>query len=384
MARVSPALSVWTSWQWPRCQWSGRHRPLARAGGILSAALALAAVLAASPALAQPGGWVDPASGIEFVRITHPGNAPWTGGGFNNNRGAVGYEFAIGRFEVTSAQWVEFFNAAFDRPRTDRIPHVQAPFAWGGVFAPPQTPGGRRWAVPEGNELRPVGGISWRTAAIYCNWLHNGKGTDREAFLNGAYDVSTFGVLSGRFTDQLTRHADARYWIPSLDEWMKAAHYDPSKVIPDGTTGGWWEYSNGSDTPFVYGPPGVLVNGQPATANAGWDDFTYPGLNPYTVPLGAYAGVTSPWGLLDVAGATSEWTEGYFQIPDEPLPTDRLFEGSAWRGGGGLDRAGFSGGEWPGLPDTDFGLRVATHVPSPATIALGFVTMMIIARRRRS
>ncbi len=104
----------------------------------------------------------------------------------------------------------------------------------------------------------PTGGITWRTAAVYCNWLHNGKGTNREAFLSGAYDVSTFGYIGegGGFTDQLTRSEGATYWIPSLDEWMKAAHWDPDRNGENQP--GWWMYGSASETPFIYAPPPSL------------------------------------------------------------------------------------------------------------------------------
>jgi hypothetical protein len=253
---------------------------------------------------------IDPLSGIDFVTITAPGNAPWLGdGGPADNRvyghGGVNYEYRIGRFEVTSAQWVEFFNAAYDRPANDRIPHLIPPDFWGGIPTTPTHPEGQRWTTTPQTAMRPTGNIDWRMAAMYCNWLHNGKSLAREAFLDGAYDVSTFGGSPLGFTDQLTHHPNARYWIPTNDEWMKAAFFDPSRPNSDGTTGGWWFYSNSSDTPYVYGPPGVLVNGQLATANAVWDPGEY-SLNPFLVPLGAYTGVTSPWGLFDVAGATKE------------------------------------------------------------------------------
>ncbi len=65
---------------------------------------AAAIILAiASPALAD----VDPLSGIDFVRITHPGNAPWAGDGTPDDRaisrGGVDHEYNIGRFEVTTS-----------------------------------------------------------------------------------------------------------------------------------------------------------------------------------------------------------------------------------------------------------------------------------------
>ncbi|MBL9000834.1 MAG: hypothetical protein JNK25_06825, partial [Phycisphaerae bacterium] len=65
------------------------------------------------PALAQP----DP-SGIEFVTVGAPGNPAYAGPDNNNlvtGRGSVPYEFRIGRTEVTTAQWVEFYNAFYGR-----------------------------------------------------------------------------------------------------------------------------------------------------------------------------------------------------------------------------------------------------------------------------
>ena len=172
-----------------------------------------ATVCLTTPALADGG--VDPLSGIDFVRITHPGNAAWAGNGTPNDRaigrGGVNYEYSIGRFEVTTSEWVQFFNAAYDRPQSQWLPHLAAPSDWGAVATTPTTPGGRRWSVPAGNEMLPTGNISWRMAAMYCNWLHNDKGTAQEAFLNGAYDVSTFGYVGNIFTDQAAHHPDARY-----------------------------------------------------------------------------------------------------------------------------------------------------------------------------
>jgi formylglycine-generating enzyme required for sulfatase activity len=346
-----------------------------------------------SPARAD----IDPNSGIDFVRVGAVGNAAWTGGGiYVNNRGRVDYEYSIGKFEVTTTQWAEFMNAAFDRPSTDRIPFVWTPQIWSVQPTTPTAPGGQRWNVPAGREMLPVGGVDWRTSAIYANWLHNDKATNREAFLSGAYEVSTFGYVgSGSgFTDQLTRSPGARYWIPSLDEWMKAAHYDPNKPNADGSVGGWWMYANGSDTRFVYGPPGVRCtttgprgpdpNGPFATSNAGWEDFDFPGYSPFNIPLGAY-GVTSPWGLLDVSGGTAEWTEGAIQLTGEQYPRQRLIEGSGRDGPAAGDMLwSAAGSSAPSIPFPDVGLRIASSVPSPGFGSLGLVLIgMSLGRRRR-
>ncbi len=329
--------------------------------------LTTAALLAATTtALAD----IDPLSGIDFVRITHAGNTPWPGTGTpddrTSGRGGVNYEYHIGRFEVTTAQWVEFFNAAYDRPVADRIPHLAPPSFWGGVPVTPNTPGGLRWQVPAGNEMLPVGNISWRMAAIYCNWLHNNKSSAREAFLDGAYSVSTFGYFGNIFTDQAAHHPGARYWIPTWDEWLKAAHYDPHRYGEE--QGGWWLYPNGTDTPLVYGPPGVEVNGQLAQANAGWW-MSFPGYNPDLVPLGAYAEVTSPWGLFDVAGGSAEWTESILTGPG--LPPTRFVDGSA-RAFGPLARDALTqfSSDFPSFSPFDLGFRIASSVPAPGTSAL--------------
>ena len=235
----------------------------------------------------------------------------------------------------------------------------------------PNNPGGQRFTVPAGHEMIPVGGVDWRTSAIFCNYLCAGRSTARAGFLSGAYNVSTFGYFNGgdRFTDQLTHTPGAAYYIP-LDEWMKAAHYDTNRNGPG--QGGWWLYSNSSDNPYVYGPPGFLVNGQLATANAGWDDITVPGRDPFSVPLGAYPGVTSPWGLFDVAGGASEWLEEADTIPGDTLPISRLFEGSAWAAPIGRDDpAGYVGGaNSPTFFGYDMGFRVAAAIPTPASLAV--------------
>jgi hypothetical protein len=353
----------------------------------VSAAIGLSLVCLAAKARAD----IDPRSGIDFVRIGAVGNQPWMGQNPPNpmdpaiGRGDVDYSYFMGRFEVTTSQWVEFFNAAYDRPASDRIPFVQIPTHWGAVGAAPTTPGGIRWAVSPGQAMHPVGNISWRTAATYCNWLNNGKSTDRAAFMNGAYDVSTFvDTLGGRFTDQLTHNAGARYWIPTYDELLKANHYDPDKYGLG--QGGWWEYSDGTDAPGVGGPPGLTVNGRPTTGNFGWDSRNFPGHNPFNVLLDAYPDVTTPWDMLDASGATAEWTEeAFYPSIDEP-PNDRIYLGSAWGTTGALaDHIARGGGsESPDFSASNVGFRIASSVPAPGACSLGLGLLLWgVLRRRR-
>ncbi|MBX3410761.1 MAG: hypothetical protein KF859_12860, partial [Phycisphaeraceae bacterium] len=162
-------------------------------------------------------------------------------------------------------------------------------------------------------------------------------------------------------------------------EWLKAAHYDPNKVNADGTTGGWWQYSNGSDTPYVYGPPPSM--GGVGEANAG---FTTP--SPFAIPLGSYA-TTSPWGLYDMAGGTKEWTESVRElIGGERF---RVQDGSYWSANAFQaflvdDVRNAGGAEYPHIPTFEFGLRIASVVPAASTCApAGVFLGLLCARRRR-
>jgi hypothetical protein len=227
--------------------------------------------------------------------------------------------------------------------------------------------------------MLPANGIDWRTSAMYCNWLTNDKRSDRAAFMSGAYDVSTFGYPpSGTFSDQVTRSPTAKYWIPSLDEWQKAAHYDPNKNGPG--QGNYWLTPVTSDSFPVYAPPGVQgLNGQGlGQSSAGWDGRTYPGYNPFAVPLGAYTNVMSPWGLFDTSGGTREWTE-------EVILAFRLLGGSSI-GPGPADRIGIYGGDDPSSPSFSNGFRIATYIPAPGA-AMTLLAMAVLTaapqRRRR-
>jgi hypothetical protein len=175
---------------------------------------AVAAVARPLLALAQP----DP-SGIDLVTVGLPNNPAYHGPDPENlvtGRGSVPYEFRIGRTEVTTAQWAEFYSAFYTRVPNGTIP---LPTFWGAV----QTADGRFVPASPATANWPVAGISWRTAARYVNWLHNNKSLDLSAMNDGAYDVTTFGFdADGNFTDQPAHRPGARFWIPTLDEYLRA------------------------------------------------------------------------------------------------------------------------------------------------------------------
>ena len=170
-----------------------------------------------------------------------PGNAPYTGGSTNSfayGRGQVVPSYNIGKMEVTTSQWVDFMNAAFESASRRSSFRISGFFRRvnGERWVPrPPTPGdsGRRSRPGEGNY--PVGNISWYMAAMYCDWLCNGKNTTRSAFLNGAYDVSTFINPGQR---PVAHTPGAQCWIPPLMSRSRPCTYDPNKNGPG--QGGYW------------------------------------------------------------------------------------------------------------------------------------------------
>jgi hypothetical protein len=272
---------------------------------------------------------------------------------------------------------MEFVNTF---SQTDTPPAFFDPLAatfWGAGFDRDyHGPGYRYRLVDDPNAaMRPVAGVSWRMAALYCNWLHNGKQSDPSSLATGAYDTTTWGPApGGGFTDAWTHLPGAQFWIPTLDEAMKSQHYDPNRDGPG--QGGWWFNKNGSDDPGIPGPPGM------GTTSAGYDDGTAFGV--WSIPLGAYPDSQSPWGLLDTSGGTQEWTEDV--AFNGIRPTERRHFGSF----AGPDSSPF----WDytyGFGSADaanqhphVGFRIMSVVPSPhPAAAVLVVSLFICASRRR-
>jgi hypothetical protein len=194
-------------------------------------------------------------------------------------------------------------------------------------------------------------------------------------------------------TDATNRLPGARFWIPSFDEWQKAAFWDPNRSGPG--QGGWRQYPNASDSPPIGGFPGEITPNGLATTSTGIPQqfaFNYDLL---AIPLAAYGQAQSPWGLFDTSGGAAEWTEergGPF-VDGTPSPLRFVVGPTAGLSGSGespettlnlYTRVMLSGGAIDvRLSNVQIGLRIAASIPSPSGVGVVVLGLVVFSRRSR-
>jgi formylglycine-generating enzyme required for sulfatase activity len=302
---------------------------------------------------------------IDFVTVGNPGNAADMR--FNANRfGEVDYTYRIGKYEITAGQYTEFLNAVAAEDTFGLYNTLMWSDAQGAKIERIGSAGGYNYRVAADWANRPVNFVSFWDAARFVNWLHNGQpsgpqgpGTTEDGAYLNIEDKTTFA-----------RQPRARYFIPTEDEWYKAAYHNNA-----GETDNYWLYPTASNT--------APINTLPDPGNhANFYDYSRTGNSSYTIggpyyrtEVGAFENSASPYGTFDQGGNVQEW--------NETVRSDSLRGVRGGSFGRGIESGELSANAWGGAATTlewsNIGFRIASlPVPEPCTLIL-FTLGLIVA-----
>jgi formylglycine-generating enzyme required for sulfatase activity len=290
---------------------------------------------------------VTPASAtisIDYVTVGNAGKAADTRVGTGSlGYGAVGYAYQIGKYEVTNSQYVDFLNA---KAVTDTYSLYNPNMSDYGITRA-NSSGSYNYSVTGGLGNRPVVYVSWFDAARFSNWLGNGQGS-------GSTETGAYTLTGGQTTGIVTVNAGAKVYIPSENEWYKAAYYN-------GTTSAYSLYPNGQNTI--------------TTADANYASLG-------SINVGSYSGDPSSYGTFDQGGNVWEWNDAAIS------GAYRGLRGGSWDGDASLLRSSFRNYSGPSTELNLFGFRVASSelaaVPEPTSLlsTLALVSSGLLLRRR--
>ncbi len=300
---------------------------------------------------------------IDYVTVGDIGNANDSTG-----FGGVAYSYQISKYEVTNAQYVEFLNVKAATDTNSLYNNSMNSDARGGITQGGVS-GSFTYSLKTDMGDKPVNYVSFLDSMRFANWMHNGQGNGSTE--SGAYDMtqSASTVIHG---------GSASVWLPTENEWYKAAYYQP--VGLGGDTDSYWLYptaSNTAPTEATAGSTGIISN--PGTNVANYNlgaDWNAQNGNVTTV---VSAGPLSSgyYGTFDMGGNVWEWNEAV-------VDSARVLRGGSWLSAGASLRASFRDSIPPTSEYADVGFRLASSsVPEPSRVMLLLAGACSLLMRRR-
>ena len=291
---------------------------------------------------------------MEFVTIGDTTNAADTTGS-PDPAGAVGYEYGIGKFEV-SEEMITKYNANFGTANNLVI-----------------TQNNRGTA-------KPATSVSWNEAARFVNWLNMSTGNQ------AAYKFTSSGVNdnialwqtgdAGYDVNNKYRNSLAKYFLPSYNEWYKAAYYNPNNTT-------YYNFANGSDT-----RPTAVISGTASDTAV----YAQSGEASPTGPADVnQAGGFSPYGVMGLGGNVFEWEESSFNLLNSSGSSSRGIRGGYWFRNTFQLSSSARNNNNPSVELGNNGFRVASlsssappAVPEPSMMVIGMVFGLggLAAKRR--
>lgn len=261
---------------------------------------------------------------IDFVRVGNPGNPPDAN---PNPAGAVPYSYRIGKYEIPE----------------DAVNKASAVGSLGIT-------------IDSRGPDKPATSVTWYEAAKLVNWLDTSTGSTPAYKFDASGNFQLWSPTdAGYDSTNLYRNKLAKYFLPSLNEWHKAAYYDP-------TAGHYWDYPTGSDSI----PDGIDFPGDP-NFDAVFDDG---GLNPGPNDI-TDVGLLNPYGTAGQGGNVAEWVETAGDRVNNVAGEQRTAPGGSWKTEAtSLVAQQTGGGILPSLKGDSIGIRIGSVVPEPSTLAI--------------
>jgi sulfatase modifying factor 1 len=272
---------------------------------------------------------------MDWVNIGNAGNVADT-----TTYGAVAYAYQIGKYEVTNAQYGAFLSAKGSTNSNGIYNSIMSSYG----ITQSGSSSSFIYSVTSGFEQKPVVYVSWYDAARFANWMMNGQG-------NGDMETGAY-TLNGN-SGTILKSSGASVWLPSENEWYKAAYYKAANT----------SYS-------------LYPNGQNTITQA---DANYGSIA--STDVGTYSADPSSYGTFDQGGNVWEWN-------------DKVSDSSRGNRGGSWDFFDFGlTSSFPIISDPtkeskDFGFRVASSsiaaVPEPSGLltTAALVASSLLLRRR--
>jgi hypothetical protein len=276
---------------------------------------------------------------IDFVSIGNTSNAADT-----TTYGAVPYEYRASTYEIS--------QNAITKATASGMANVTAG-AWTGN--------------------QPAATISWYEAAAFVNFLNTNSGKTAAyalTFSSGSWSMALQDPTNAWTAGgtNLYRNKNAFYFLPSENEWYKAAYYNPA-----GSNYFFYPTASSSDpTAEASGTnAGIAVNNgvavEPALVNS--------------------AGGLSPYGTMGQGGNVWEWNESAYDGANSSSSESRAIRGGRWGDSEGFLRSSYRNvGLVPTFENLNVGFRVAS-VPEPSTavlVLLGAGAVYLWNRRKAS
>lgn len=230
---------------------------------------------------------------MEWVTVGDAGNEDdYTVDGYF---GGVDYEYKIGKYEVTTTQYTEFLNAVALTDANglyNTAMDVTSNYHnYNGITRSGNT-GNFTYTGNAGWENKPVVYVSWYDTLRFANWINNGCQNDPSTTEYGAYDMSVN-------PEEITRSSEGKVFLPTEDEWYKAAYYNGNSYydFPTGTNEDPNNNSPDNDT------------GNSANISYKLDHYYSVGSPYYSTDVGSYTKSGSPYGTYDQGGNVWEFCE---------------------------------------------------------------------------